>query len=1144
MNNLPQIVTVVVIVITVAIGAYLLLNATSGQPSQEPPRLPIRPVVKKDVPTADPKPVSLSIPVGESGTLEHESGARIEIPAGAVEESVTASISVVESPQADVPTGVQLGKVFDISIGQAELAMPVTLHIPYEPQVGTTAEDVLALHWDEDLEGWEVLEGEVDESRSEIRVEVSDLSWFSTIVRNVLTLSYTSDDAKIEHCHIGSTEEPYDDTISAYVTNHSVTDSMYVEFVTDDPDSGVAKRLESSSASLDIDESNDFSVARDIDDYAWENAECVLRVGVPLHESMFLQPAFGGHRLAAWLAPEVHRLAGELLSVQPPNDMTEFLSLHQKDRCTQRDSDADLQAACDLAQMYAPVLRMHHDERFLPRGVEGFVTKARVMDGNDATIVPRGDIAGLDELASDTYDENHYLDVPDNIEDSTLHPSTVYWTIRDGGDIDGVEGRLYLQYYLFYHYDELNPEQQAVCSLVTDVEMCLPHEADWELIQLEFAADDAATVLGQSIPPDRVAYSQHGWSENRSYPNTETQDGHPVAYVALGKHANYFGPSDDSSTYNTWNVCDQSSAGQGASLLPALFPHLDNQTQVLTPLTIQESPWITTMCEGVENNRWTVSIVGDVISDMGSKLLPPELSEGTQLCHETSPDARDCGYNLYFIDEDTPWVAYRGKWGESGISGPDEETRWNEPQVWARLCTDDLPKCTEQITDQLFGTTREPGTDTVTPPPEPQPKVVPPTNTAEAPFRLEWQTSAATIEPGESFTLTVRMYDVKEAGEHGGISVSFPAITDPGGSTDAHSSGVADVDKIDYTSGLSNVTFHQPDAMIYHRVDNERFPADYLLVESDDPSWSQSDDRTLVLRITPKQAGKFPIQVRGWLCEQAYDPCWRQPKAGSVTDQQGWFVDSVSIPVGTPNQPVASPTPTQQGGSSQLVDEDFSGPLDADRWLLFGSASHMQSEEVVELTPARKIQLGILLNRQPVSTSGLRVDFSFEIGGGNGADGLGFVLLRTLPEFDSIDPSLDSGGTWASRPLDGFLVAFDTGKNSAGQPPDWYFPVDDPSSNFVSLTELGAGSEELDIAHLATRNLKVPLRNSGTFDAEIEFSEGGRVNVYLSNAEAAMERTLVLDHAIEAFTPFNGYMGFIGVTGLNTDRHILRSVRY
>ena len=97
--------------------------------------------------------------------------------------------------------------------------------------------------------------------------------------------------------------------------------------------------------------------------------------------------------------------------------------------------------------------------------------------------------------------------------------------------------------------------------------------------------------------------------------------------------------------------------------------------------------------------------------------------------------------------------------------------------------------------------------------------------------------------------------------------MSFPAITDSGGSSDASTPlESADVDKIDYSSGLSNVTFHQPDAMIYHRVDNERFPADYLLVESDDPSWSQSDDRTLVLRITPKRAGEFPIQVRGWMC--------------------------------------------------------------------------------------------------------------------------------------------------------------------------------------------------------------------------------------------------------------------------------------
>ena len=894
MKNLPQIVTVAVIVITVAAGAYLLLEAASGQPSQDPPRLPTRPVVKKDIPVSDTKPVSLDIPAGESGTLEHGSGARIEIPSGAVDESVTASISEVESPQSDVPPGVQLGRVFDISIGQAVLTMPVTIHIPYEPQAGTTAEDVLALHWNEDLEGWEVLEGEVDESRSEIRVEVSDLSRFSTIVREVPEHSYTSDDAEIDWCLVGSTD-PYFDTMSASVTNHSVKDSMYVEFVTDDPESGGTKRLYSDSASLDIDESKDFSVVRDIEDDSWEHAECVLRVGIPLHESIFLQPSSGSHRLAGWLATEIDRVDGDFLFIEPPREWFEFLRLHQEDRCTQRDLDADLKAACDLAQRFAPVLRMHPDERFLPRAIEGFVNQASVVSGHNETIVARGEIASLDELANDSYDDSHYLDVPDDIEDSMHHPATVYWTIRDDSDITGVEDRLFLQYYIFYHYDHPNPGLlQSRCEEL-GVPICLPHEADWELIQLEFAADDAGTA-GE---PERVVYSQHTWSEDRAYADTETTlDGHPVSYVALGKHANYFGPGDETS-YSTWNVCDQISAGQGASLLPALFASPDDQTQILTPLTIAESPWIRSMCEGVDKEDvWQVSVAGDLISDIGRKLLPPALSEDVRPCRYASSDATECRYSLHYIDDDTPWVTYRGKWGGSKkISGPDEETRWNEPQVWSRLCTDRPDFCAQAIWDYLFGTTDEPGTVTDISPPVLQPRIIPSPEAADAPFRLEWQTSASAVEPGESLTLTVRMYDVREPGEHGGISVSFPVITDPGGSTDVYSSGIADVGKIDYTTGLSNVTFHQPDAMIYHRVDNERFPADYLLVESDDPSWAQSDDRTLVLRITPKQAGEFPIQVRGWLCEQNYDRCSRQPSAGSVTDQQGYSVDVTTIAV-------------------------------------------------------------------------------------------------------------------------------------------------------------------------------------------------------------------------------------------------------
>ena len=108
---------------------------------------------------------------------------------------------------------------------------------------------------------------------------------------------------------------------------------------------------------------------------------------------------------------------------------------------------------------------------------------------------------------------------------------------------------------------------------------------------------------------------------------------------------------------------------------------------------------------------------------------------------------------------------------------------------------------------------------------------------------------------------------------------------------------MGDVEELDYTGGLSNVTFHQPGAAIHHRENNRQFPAEYLLVESDDASWSSSDDRTLRLRITPKRAGEFPIQIRGWLCADGYTDCSRQPNVGSAVDQQGYAVELATVQV-------------------------------------------------------------------------------------------------------------------------------------------------------------------------------------------------------------------------------------------------------
>ena len=61
-----------------------------------------------------------------------------------------------------------------------------------------------------------------------------------------------------------------------------------------------------------------------------------------------------------------------------------------------------------------------------------------------------------------------------------------------------------------------------------------------------------------------------------------------------------------------------------------------------------------------------------------------------------------------------------------------------------------------------------------------------------------------------------------------------------GGSEDLYSSSIADVAALSYTSGLSNVTFHQPEAIIYHRENDRQFPAEYLLMETDDAFWTMS----------------------------------------------------------------------------------------------------------------------------------------------------------------------------------------------------------------------------------------------------------------------------------------------------------------
>ena len=155
----------VLIGVSIAIGVAVVLFTGSSEPA---PGITIEGVLIGES-------VSIEIPAQEAATVTHESGARIEIPAGATTEPTTVSVAEVEPPESDL----EVRRAFDFSVGDVELLQPVTIHVPFELETGEDTAAIHALHWNEEAIGWEPVAGTVDESTRTIAVTTSDLSLFS-----------------------------------------------------------------------------------------------------------------------------------------------------------------------------------------------------------------------------------------------------------------------------------------------------------------------------------------------------------------------------------------------------------------------------------------------------------------------------------------------------------------------------------------------------------------------------------------------------------------------------------------------------------------------------------------------------------------------------------------------------------------------------------------------------------------------------------------------------------------------------------------------------------------------------------------------------------------------------------------------------
>jgi RsiW-degrading membrane proteinase PrsW (M82 family) len=188
----------------------------------------------------------------------------------------------------------------------------------------------------------------------------------------------------------------------------------------------------------------------------------------------------------------------------------------------------------ELARRYAPVFYFHPDEVFRPQPVEVIVEQARLRQSRrlwfDANVLLSLDVPDLLGLESD---RGHFLDVwygdsgssaYTNYSAHRLYYEAVLSPKADGPPMavyahvvrDEVPGAITIQYWAFYFYNDWFNK----------------HEGDWEMAQV---------ILTDANEPQWVVLSQHHGGTRRAWTQAPVEEEtHPVAYVALGSHANYF----------------------------------------------------------------------------------------------------------------------------------------------------------------------------------------------------------------------------------------------------------------------------------------------------------------------------------------------------------------------------------------------------------------------------------------------------------------------------------------------------------------------------------------------------------------------------------------------------------------------------
>ena len=195
----------------------------------------------------------------------------------------------------------------------------------------------------------------------------------------------------------------------------------------------------------------------------------------------------------------------------------------------------------DMLETYEPVLFFHSSEDWAPESVETFLADARlekqVAKGSWKTVSGPVPTSSSGCTLSPCYRLN--LPCPLHGGDACYERMPVRtgeWRrpVAYGRVVAVPPGsapapgfsappKYLVRYWLFYEFDDYHTLRKR---------MWQAHEGDWESISIAIGAD---------AQPQFAAYSQHCSGTVREWSTVEKRDTtHPVAYVALGSHANYF----------------------------------------------------------------------------------------------------------------------------------------------------------------------------------------------------------------------------------------------------------------------------------------------------------------------------------------------------------------------------------------------------------------------------------------------------------------------------------------------------------------------------------------------------------------------------------------------------------------------------